>query len=237
MPPGEGEWLLNAEAIRREEETSAVADGTPAAATATATAPHLPVLAERAADVCATALSESFLLAQRGLHAAKDLDGKVGLTRRLEEKGVPDKAKAAADKLSARAQEIDGRLKLSEGLRDTADRGREAAAVLSGHAAALTEQALRKSPALAQGAQQTNKMLKLAEAWGKRTLERAKEQIESRGGVLPGSTRGQEGAGAMEALGEYAPLMSSAADADAATGAAGAAAPLSPGEEEVPIQL
>lgn len=67
---------------------------------------------------------------------------------------------------------------------------------------------------------------KMAEVWGKRTLDAAKEKIESRGGVLPGSARG-EGPGGV-AMDEYEPLVSSNAEA--------AAVP-SPGEEEVPIQL
>lgn len=69
----------------------------------------------------------------------------------------------------------------------------------------------------------SREQFKLAEAWGKRTLEAAKEKIESRGGVLPGSAR-QE---AMEEplMGDYEPLDSP-----------GGAAP-SPGEDEVNIQL
>lgn len=219
----EEERLLGAEAIGREEEAGAAA-------------PALPVLAERAADVVATAMAESVLLAQRGLQTAKELDGVVGVTRRLqsldEEKGLSRQAKAAAETLSARAHEIDGRLKLSEGLRDTADRAKETAAVLSGRAAELSERVLRQNPALAQGAQKTGRLLGLAEAWGKRTLERAKQEIVSRGGVVPGSARG-EGDGM---AGEYEPLVAS----DGGTGGAGAGdedALLSPGEEEVPIQL
>lgn len=71
-----------------------------------------------------------------------------------------------------------------------------------------------------------HQQFKLAEVWGKRTLAAAKEKIESRGGVLPGSAR-QEGSGgvAEPLMGDYEPLVSR-----------GSAVPSSPGEE-VNIQL
>lgn len=223
---GEEERLVGA--IGREEET-----GSAAAA--------LPVLAERAADVFGSALAETVLLAQRGLQTAKELDGKVGVTRRLhtldEEKGLSRQAKAAAETLSTRAQALDEQLKLSEGLRDTADRAKETAAVLSGRAAELSERVLRQNPKLAEGAQKTGRLLVLAEAWGKRTLERAKQEIVSRGGVVPGSARGGVGGGGLDSslMGEYEPLVVSDARAGACAGDEDAL--LSSGEEEVPIQL
>lgn len=218
----EEERLLDAVgAIGREEET--------AGATAA-----LPVLAERAADLFGSALAETVLLAQRGLQTAKELDGKVGVSRRLhtldEEKGLSRQAKAAAESLSTRAQAVDEQLKLSEGLRDTADRAKETAAVLSGRAQELSERVLRQNPKLADCAQKTSRLLGLAEAWGKRTLERAKQEIVSRGGMVPGSARGVD-----SLMGEYEPLMASNGGASAAAGDEDAL--LSPGEEEVPIQL
>ena len=224
----EEERLLGAVgAIGREEETGGAAAA-------------LPVLAERAADVFGSALAETVLLAQRGLQTAKELDGKVGVTRRLhtldEEKGLSRQAKAAAETLSTRAQAIDEQLKLSEGLRDTADRAKETAAVLSGRAQYLSERMLRQNPKLAEGAQKTGRLLGLAEAWGKRTLERAKQEIVSRGGVVPGSARGDVGGGGVDSLmREYEPLVASDAGAGARAGDEDAL--LSPGEEEVPIQL
>lgn len=139
----EEERLLNAEAIGREEET--VHDASSAAA--------LPPLAHLAADTCAIAMAESFLLAQKGLHTVKEIDAKAGVSRRLQ---------PAAERLSIKAHEIDDQLRIREGLRDAADRATASAAVLSGRAMELSGQLMRQSPALAQGAQKTSKMVR---AW------------------------------------------------------------------------
>lgn len=143
----EEERLLNAEAIGQEEETGH-AVGMAAAA--------LPPMAHLAADTCATALAESFLLAQKGLNTVREIDGKVGMTRRLQ---------PAAERFSIKAHEIDGQLRIREGLRDAADRAKGSAAVLSGRAAELSGQILRQNPALAQGAQKTSKVVRAWMRW------------------------------------------------------------------------